>query len=228
MEKKLTDRIANTWVDRKLHRVYQALELGAMKFYNESRPLNLVKEIRREDGELLLKPSEMVFVYSVACAQRKTRGDYAEVGVYKGATAKMICEAKGDKHLYLFDTFEGIPDAGDIDKRFSKNQFPADIEQVKRRLRKYKNVHICKGMFPDTAKPMRNRRFAFVHLDVDVYKSTKDCLAFFYKRMEKNGIIISHDYSSSAGVKKAFDEFFEKRPEGIIQLPMSQCMIVKS
>ena len=34
----------------------------------------------------------------------------AEVGVYQGVSAKLICEAKGDKELHLFDTFEGLPD----------------------------------------------------------------------------------------------------------------------
>ena len=50
--------------------------------------------------------------------------------------------------------------------------------------------------------------FSFVHLDVDLYQSTKDGLAWFYPRLNRGGILISHDYSNADGVRKAFDEFF--------------------
>ena len=39
----------------------------------------------------------------------------AEVGVYQGVSAKLICEAKGDKELHVFDTFEGLPDKSGTD-----------------------------------------------------------------------------------------------------------------
>ena len=38
-------------------------------------------------------------------ATRKLSGDIAEVGVYRGGSAMIICEAKGNKKLHLFDTF---------------------------------------------------------------------------------------------------------------------------
>lgn len=46
--------------------------------------------------------------------------------------------------------------------------------------------------------------------------------------MTKGGVIISHDYPSAAGVKKAFDEFFKDKPEPIIQISGSQCLVVKT
>ena len=45
--------------------------------------------------------------------------------------------------------------------------------------------------------------------------------------MSQCGIIISHDYNIAPGVRKAFDEFFKNRPEPIIELSGSQCLIVK-
>ena len=44
--------------------------------------------------------------------------------------------------------------------------------------------------------------------------------------MNKKGILISHDYHAQ-GVRRAFDEFFKSKPEKIIELPVSQCMIIK-
>ena len=45
--------------------------------------------------------------------------------------------------------------------------------------------------------------------------------------MQKGGIILSHDYSHLEGVRKAFDEFFKNKPEKILELPMTQCMVIK-
>ena len=73
-----------------------------------------LKKIRAET-ELLLEDIEAYYIYMAVKRTQKVPGDIAEVGVYKGGSAKMICSAKGDKHLHLFDTFEGLPKVEDID-----------------------------------------------------------------------------------------------------------------
>ena len=93
-------------------------------------------------------------------------------------------------------------------------------------LNKYENVHIIKGKFPESGKEIVDKRFCFVHLDVDLYKSTIDSLRFFFPKMVQGGIIIIHDYHSD-GVKKAFDEFLKTKKEDVLELNMSQCMIIK-
>jgi len=45
--------------------------------------------------------------------------------------------------------------------------------------------------------------------------------------MNKGGIILSHDYIDVASVKKAIDDFFKDKPETVIELSGSQCMIIK-
>lgn len=72
------------------------------------------------------------------------------------------------------------------------------------------------------------KKFCFVHLDVDLYKSTKDCLEFFYPRMVRGGIILTHDYNYVfKGVKKAYNEFFANKPEAVIKLADYQALMVK-
>ncbi|MEW6183994.1 MAG: TylF/MycF/NovP-related O-methyltransferase [Bacillota bacterium] len=66
-----------------------------------------------------------------------------------------------------------------------------------------------------------------VHLDVDIYKSTLDCLDFFYSRVNTGSVILIHDYVQAAGVRKAFDEFFSNKPDLIIELPGLYCLMVK-
>jgi len=227
MKRSLVDRLSNTWVDRVISRLYAHLDIAVMSAFNGPERLALIKEIRKEEGHLLCRPSELFMVHAIAAGQTRVPGDYAEVGVYRGATAKLMCEAKGEKDIHLFDTFAELPGSEAIDIRFRPSMFSAQQEAVSKRLVKYEKVHIYPGIFPGTAGAIRDKQFAFVHIDVDIYQSTRDCLEFFYARMSPCGIIISHDYPSSAGVRKAFDEFFADKSENVVNLPMSQCMVLK-
>ena len=71
-------------------------------------------------------------------------------------------------------------------------------------------------------------RFCFVHLDVDLYSSTKQCLEYFFPRLVPGGILLSHDYSLLAGVRQAFTEFTTGRCEQVIELPTTQGMLVRA
>src|SRR5258708_2525201 len=60
--------------------------------------------IRRVIGEkdMLLLEEEAYQLYSCARNTTKVPGDIAEVGVYRGGSAKLISEVKGGKPLHLF------------------------------------------------------------------------------------------------------------------------------
>ena len=178
----------------------------------------------------IVDKQRLFILYQLANHVRYLNGDFAEVGVYKGGTAKLICEAKGNRELHLFDTFEGLPELGSNDDaiQFKKGFATALLEDTKDYLSQYQKVYFYKGLFPKTATPIKDKTFSFVHLDVDLYQSTHDCIEFFYPRMAKGGIIISHDYITAKGVKKAFDEFFSDKPEIIFELLSGeQCLVIK-
>jgi hypothetical protein len=176
---------------------------------------------------------EAYAIYMAVQNSLKIKGDLAEVGVYRGGSAKIICEAKGRRRLHLFDTFEGQPELSKIDYssqrpyNLYKGQFKSSYKEVKKYLSKCPNVYLYKGLFPDSARAIKKRRFSFIHLDVDIYESTLNCLKFFYPRMNKGAVLISHDYSNIPGVKKAFDEFFKGKKEVVLECGSSQCMMVK-
>jgi O-methyltransferase len=189
---------------------------------------DLIKQIKNETEMLLSYPSAYQ-IYTTVKKVEKITGDIAEAGVYKGGSAKLICEAT-KKTVHLFDTFEGLPDLSGMDdlKQFQPGNFSAAFESVKKYLENYPNVNFYKGLFPATAGPIENKSFSFVHLDLDIYESTLNCLKFFYPRMNKGGCIISHDYPGAVGVKSAFDEFFKDKPEIVIELMgCEQCLVVK-
>ena len=159
---------------------------------------------------------------------KKLDGNIAEVGVYQGASAKLICETKGDRALFLFDTFSGLPEVNKIDKTlFFKGEYSYTKEKVEEYLKKYKNIYIYEGHVPETSTPVLNKKFSFVHLDVDTYKSILACLQFFYSRMKKGGIILSHDYANVIGVRRAFETFYKYKNEIILEVGDTQCLVVK-
>jgi hypothetical protein len=174
--------------------------------------------------------NEAFLVHSIARSMAHLAGDFAEVGVYQGSTAKLICEAKGDKPIHLFDTFEGLPPGSTAIEKFiyAKPKYRCSFAAVQRHLEGYPNVHFYKGFFPESASSLDpERRFSFVHMDVDLYESTLSCLRYFYPRMAPGGIMLSHDYSILEGVERAFTEFLADKPERAIELPSTQAMVVK-
>ena len=204
-----------------------AVQLLAMGSHKDKPTLQLIKRIRHE-RKSLLTAFESFIVVSLARAQSKRPGAMAEVGVFEGGSARLICEAKGEKVLHLFDTFEGLPKATAPDRQVHRlKQFASSLESVQAYLQDFPNVYFHKGLFPESAAAMEELPYGFVHFDVDLYESTRACLEYFYPKMIPGGIMLSHDYSMLTGVKKAFDEFIADKPEGLIELPTTQCMLVK-
>jgi len=204
---------------------------GTILFYDDperSKVIDLVRKIKNENM-MLLANNEAYQIFMAVKRTQKISGDIAEVGCYKGSSAKLISEAKGNKTLHLFDAFEGLPDLSKYDdpKQFHKGKYLASLKDVKNYLKEYKNVHFYKGLFPSTADSIKDKKFSFVHLDLDLYEATLASIEFFFPRMNKGGIIISHDYITAPGVKKAFDDFFKDKPEPIIEMSGTQCLIVK-
>ncbi len=154
---------------------------------DSSGALRLIRQIKQE-VDMALGDLEAYQIYTAVKKTEKIKGEIAEVGVYKGGSAKLICEAT-KKQVHIFDTFEGLPEISEYDnpKEFKKEDFFASLESVKNYLKNYSNISFYKGFFPSTAEPIKNKIFSFVHLDVDIYESTLDCLKFFYPRMQGGG-----------------------------------------
>ncbi len=189
---------------------------------------SLIRSVRKET-DLLLEDIEAYTIFMAVKRTKKVKGDIAEVGVYRGGSATIICAAKGERHLFLFDTFEGLPQVDSIDAvwPFYEGKFHASFEEVRKYLARQSNVSIYKGIFPATGTAVKDRSFSMVNLDVDTFQSTKDCLEFFYPLMSPGGIILSHDYLNTPGVRKAFDDFFADKPEPVLETSASQCIVVK-
>jgi O-methyltransferase len=149
-------------------------------------------------------------------------GAVAEVGVYRGDMSRFIHSLTPQRTLYLFDTFEGFPPS-DVQFEGHSGMFrDTSVELVMEKVGNSNQVRIRKGYVPDTLAGLEHERFAFVLLDVDLYKPMKDSLQFFYPRLSRGGYLVVHDYNNppnpSLLVNRALTEFMADKPERIIEI----------
>jgi O-methyltransferase len=205
------------------------MEMVALAAHKDWTRLKVLRRARRQRWSMVTN-NEMFIVQSLALGLLELPGDYCEVGIYQGSTAKVICEAKGDKRLHLCDTFEGLPEPkGDDAKIEKKGRFACSLESIQKYLADFPNITYHKGFCPQSVQGvLDDTRFAFVHLDVDLYDSTLECLQYFWPRMLPGGVVLSHDYSILPGVRQAFTEFTATTRERVIEMPTTQCMLIKA
>lgn len=154
----------------------------------------------------LVSSDRLAVIRDCVLATNHLPGDAAEVGVYRGGTAKLISYFARDTTLHLFDTFEGIPNDDNVEGGYHKaGDFACPIEDVRAYLDAF-GIVFHQGVFPYTAP--ESTTFRFVHLDGDTYQTTQDAIAYFVPRMIPGGIITFDDYEweHCPGVKQAIEE----------------------
>lgn len=159
-------------------------------------------------------------------------GSFAEIGVFRGGTAKIlahIADARGRK-LHLFDTFEGMPETDVQRDLLGAGDFAnTSLGEVKRFLAGASSPVFHQGEFPKTAGPVEGERFSLVHCDADIASSVEACCEFFYPRLVPGGVIVFDDYgfTSTPGAKTTADAFFANKPEPVLHLVTSQAIAIK-
>jgi hypothetical protein len=205
--------------------------------------INLYKEVM---PYTLLTPDRLWYLWLLPRLQGEEGidGAFAELGVYKGGSSKMIYESVGGgTDMFLFDTFSGIPveqikdfdyhtrnklDDDDLPKgMMSAGAFSCPVEKVAELFRGKKNVYLIPGLFPESARDMDEAVFSFVHVDMDLYEPTKAALEFFFDKMPPGGIFVVDDYGHLNGVTQAVKEFTEGKELKAIQSAFMQCIIRK-
>ena len=165
-------------------------------------------------------------------------GDFAELGVYKGESSKLLHLMDPNRILHLFDTFEGFtgtdlqPETG-VASTYSTNNFAdTSINKVFKKIGGNPDkIKVHPGYFPASAAGIEEVTYSLVSLDADLYNPTKAGLEYFYRRLSPGGVIFIHDYNHKwEGLMKAVDEFAVTIPEQLVLVPDldSTVMIVKN
>lgn len=138
-------------------------------------------------------------------------GLYLEFGVYLGTTINKIASIVPGQTVYGFDSFNGLPETWRTD--FEQGLFKLDTLPVVG-----DNVVLIKGLFDETLPDFsknHNLPCAFIHIDCDLYSSTKTVLQQLEKQIVSGTIIVFDEYFNYPGWRyeeyRAFQEFISEK-----------------
>lgn len=165
-------------------------------------------------------------------------GVIVECGVGAGFSLTVIAKLS-KKMIYAFDSFDGFPskisendkskyDTQDLSKVLKYSKFHYKLMTIDLVIKNLinngiheknieNNIEFRKGYFPDSFQNF-DKKISFLHLDVDLYDSYRECLNFFFPKMVNGGIITFDEYYDKPtshtkkgygwyGAKVAIDEF---------------------
>lgn len=173
-------------------------------------------------------------------------GRRAECGVFAGTSARFMCRAARARDprfdgsgMHLVDSFEGIS-AGGVEDRIdglAESEMPSvtragalssPVESIRRAMADFPGVSIHKGWIPQVLAELPEDRWAFVHVDVDLYAPTRAVLEYFEPRLVPGGAIVCDDYGSALfpGARRAWDEYCKARELSFVMLPTGQSVLI--
>ena len=139
----------------------------------------------------------------------KIDGHYMEFGVFTGGTIRFIARRIGGRIIHGFDSFAGLPEAW---SGFSLGGKTFDVGGKLPRVPN--NVHLHKGYFEDSLPKWLADKpgpVAFIHLDCDLYSSTKTIFSLLASRLAPGTILLFDEYFNYSNWErhefKAFQEF---------------------
>jgi hypothetical protein len=154
------------------------------------------------------------------------RGAVVECGVWRGGMSAGMADVLGaDRHYYLFDSFEGLPAAKEIDGpaalrwqanpqgRAYHDNCRAEIGFAKSAMDRSSatRVTLMKGWFSETLPGfVVPGGIAVLRLDADWYDSTLQCLESLYQQVVPGGLIVIDDYYTWDGCAKAVHDYLSR------------------
>jgi O-methyltransferase len=166
----------------------------------------------------------------------EVEGDLVEFGTATGFTASALArtlkelERRSDRSLWLFDSFEGLPEAAAEADRLSPHVASGvwgkgtcrglTAQGLMKQVAQFidqSRVRVNEGWFANTVASIPNTsRFALVHVDGDLYQSAIDCLSPLFERklLSKGAVIVFDDWNcgradNNLGERRAWREISE-------------------
>ena len=138
------------------------------------------------------------------------KGLVVEFGVAKGETIKRLANVDKNRTVYGFDSFDGLPESWN---GLGVGHFACELPEVQ------ENVVLVKGLFDESLPKFLKEnkdQVAFLHIDCDLYSSTKTVFDNLKDRMADGCIIVFDELLNYGGdiwrehEYKAFQEFLEE------------------
>jgi hypothetical protein len=216
--------------------------VGALRGLGHPGERRMVRRIRQVMPYTLVGVGGLEATYRLAKQMLRTgvKGDFVELGVARGGCAALLggtlfdgehAASAAGRTLWLFDSYEGLPDpteedyrdgasagTGDHVRPLPKGSCLGTLDEVQALLlgrEKFPagRVRFVKGWFQDTVPATRAEieAIAVLRIDGDWYESTRVCLEGLYDRVSPGGAVIVDDYASCYGCERAVHEFLDER-----------------
>lgn len=170
------------------------------------------------------------------------KGMAAEFGVAKGGMSIFLGRLfkAQDKKTHAFDTFTGAPfSSGSKEQPYYKMgdyQNVGELSQLPQFQESLRTLNLEEFVIPHQGdfsaqdfSFQETGSFSFVHIDCNLYESTKAALKIIWDKVIDGGVIVLDEFfHSSAGVKTAAQEFFTEkgiRPVYHVVFPYSVVII---
>jgi O-methyltransferase len=196
-------------------------------------------------NEFTMIPERLYSENLQLCKERApSTGCIVECGVWRGGMSAGIAEILPGRTHYLFDSFEGLPPAKEIDgEAATKWQEDTDspryfnnckaerscAEQIMK-MSAANQFHLIQGWFSDTMLNFVPREpIAILRLDGDWYESTIQALISLYPHVMVGGLVIVDDYYTWDGCSRAVHDYFSacKLADRIERTQHGVCYFVK-
>jgi hypothetical protein len=223
-----------------IHKTFRLFGLDIIQFPRQEQ--GYPPDFRNEETDIIreVRPWTMTSaerIYALIQAVRYVSasaiaGAIVECGVWKGgsmaAIARTLLQLQDVRRdLYLFDTFEGMPEpttkdidysgkhAAEVLKEDSGSRCAdAPLERVKEVLYgtgyPRERIHFVRGKVEETIPASAPDSISLLRLDTDWYTSTRHELVHLFPRLAQAGVIIIDDYGHWRGSREACDEYFAK------------------
>jgi hypothetical protein len=168
-------------------------------------------------------------------------GAVIECGTWRGGMSAGMIQVGGPQRRYVFfDSFEGLPPAGEHDgqeaKEYQRNTAsPTYYDNCTASLEEFETtisltgvpserIAIHKGFFEETLPKFASPPIAILRLDADWYESTMVCLEKFWDYLLPGGLLLIDDYHVWEGCSRAVHAFLARRDakESIKQGPIGR------
>lgn len=164
---------------------------------------------------------------------------FVELGTGKGYVMSAVLESSRwikinltEKKYFLFDTFESS--ATDFKSRqdlsLGRNIYYAEsFNAVRENFLEYPNVHLIKGVLPETLKSYSLEKIGFLHIDLNAPEIETQCLRMLWDKILPGGVVLIDDYAYSGFeyTYKLFNELAQELEVSILTSASGQGIIVK-
>ena len=197
LESKLIYIKTEETVRRKFRKMLQRMIILGLSHKDSIKAIEIATAFAKFEQEHMPDCPEFSTImqhYAHGLNQAAAEGLYLEFGTYKGKSMNIMGSLSPNTQFYCFDSFEGLPEDWHIGVDKGTFGIEGNIPDIR------PNIHPVKGWFDQTlpkfAKQHENETIAFMHVDCDLYSSTKTIFDSLGHMIKPGTIILFDEYLS--------------------------------